>query len=76
MAELTRLSRIDNQNAIETLKKNGVQVVPPPDQETLESYYSIGVSARNALVGKYYSKELLEKIESAVADFRKDGARQ
>ena len=71
MAKLTLLSRKDNEAAKETLKKNGVKILPPPDLKTLESYYQVGVSARKSLVPKLFSQELLNQVESALAEFRK-----
>ena len=70
MNKLTQLSREDNKKAIETLKNNGIQIMQPPDAETLDNYYTIGSSARSQLVGKFYSKDLLSKVESALSDLR------
>jgi len=70
MSELTKLSREDNEKAIETLKKNGIKIMQAPDEETLNNYYKIGSSARNQLVGKFYSKELLSQVETALSEFR------
>ena len=70
MTQLTRLTRIDNEAALETLKQYGITVIPPPDEEALENYYTIGISARKELIGKYYSEDLLEQIESALEEFR------
>lgn len=76
MAKLTQLSREDNKAAIETLKKNGIIVIAPPDVATLQSYYKVGASARRELVGKFYSQELLEKVESALKEFRNNSGDQ
>lgn len=70
MSKLTKLSREDNEKAIETLAKNGIQILQPPDVETLNNYYKIGSSARSQLVEKFYSKDLLNKVESALSEFR------
>jgi TRAP-type C4-dicarboxylate transport system substrate-binding protein len=70
LANLTRLSRKDNEVSIETLKQNGVQIVPVADAQTLQSYYEVGEKARRALVGRYYSAELLGQVESALDRFR------
>ncbi len=71
MNKLTQLSRDDNEAAKETLKKNGVKFLPAPDQTTLESYYQVGASARKSLVGKLFSEELLQEVESSLEEFRK-----
>lgn len=70
MRKLTLLSREDNAKAIETLKKNGIQTLQQPDAATLQTYYDVGTSARNSLIGKFFSKELVQKIETAISDFR------
>jgi TRAP-type C4-dicarboxylate transport system substrate-binding protein len=70
MRKLTELSREDNVKAIETLKKNGIKLLPPPDESTLNDYYKVGETARSSLVDKFYSKRLLEQVESALEDFR------
>jgi TRAP-type C4-dicarboxylate transport system substrate-binding protein len=70
MRKLTELSREDNAKAIETLKKNGIKILPPPDESTLKDYYKVGETARSSLVDKFYSKNLLEQVESALMDFR------
>ncbi len=70
MRKLTLLSREDNAKAIVTLKKNGIQMLQQPDATTLQSYYDVGASARKSLIGKFYPKELLQEIETAISDFR------
>ncbi len=70
LSKLTRLSREDNANAITTLKKNGIQVIPLPNQETLQSYYQVGAAARRQLIGKFYSPELLTEVESELQELR------
>ena len=70
MRTLTLLSREDNVKAIETLKNNGIKVLPAPDEATLNAYYQVGESARKSLVDKFYSQNLLGQVESALADFR------
>jgi TRAP-type C4-dicarboxylate transport system substrate-binding protein len=70
MTELTRLSREENNSAIETLKQNEIKIIPQPDSEILKSYYKIGVSARQSLVGEFYSQDLLDSVESVLKEFR------
>ncbi|RMG66306.1 MAG: ABC transporter substrate-binding protein, partial [Calditrichaeota bacterium] len=69
MRRLVQLSRRDNQEAIELMKKNGIQVVHVPEENMLP-FQEAGRKARLSLVGKLYSRELLERVESALADFR------
>jgi TRAP-type C4-dicarboxylate transport system substrate-binding protein len=70
MEKLTRLSREDNKKAIETLKKNGIEIVPPPSSETIRQYLDIGKRARRMLVGKLFSEDFLLRVENALLDFR------
>ncbi len=69
MRRLVQLSRRDNKEAIELMKKNGIQVVHVPE-ENMPLFQEAGRKARLNLVGKLYSRELLERVESALADFR------
>jgi len=75
MREITLQSRKDNASAIETLKKNGIQIIPAPDPKTLQSFYETGAKARRALVGKYYSADLLNQVETALKEFRAQNAK-
>jgi|Deesub1362B_J571_1020462.scaffolds.fasta_scaffold02692_4 TRAP-type C4-dicarboxylate transport system substrate-binding protein len=72
MRKLTLLSREDNRKAIETLKQNGIQLIPKPDEQTLQGFYTTAAKARRALVGRYYSEELLNEIETTLEEFRKN----
>ena len=70
MKKLTELSRQDNEKAIETLKKNGITVIDPPSNRTLESYDEVGKKARRLCVGKLYPEDLLNRVEKIVYEFR------
>ena len=70
MRRITLQSRKDNAEAIETLKKNGIQIIPAPDKKTLQSFYEAGARARRALVGKFYPEELLNQVEGALKEYR------
>jgi TRAP-type C4-dicarboxylate transport system substrate-binding protein len=69
MNRLVKLSREDNAKSIELMRKNGIQIVEIPE-ENLNEFIKAGIKARQNLVGKMYSKELLDKVENALADFR------
>ncbi len=73
MEKLTALSREDNRKSLETLKKNGIQVVNPPSPEVIREYFGIGERARRMLVGKLYNQEFLTSVEKEVLDFRNHG---
>lgn len=70
LGELTRKSREENAAAIETLKKNGVQMVTMNDPKVLAEFVASGKRARQSLVGKLYDADFLARVEKAVADFR------
>lgn len=70
MAELTRKSRAENTAAIQTLKKNGIQIVEVTDKKTLQDYQTTGRTARQMLVGKLYDQAFLDRVDKALADFR------
>jgi TRAP-type C4-dicarboxylate transport system substrate-binding protein len=70
MARLTKKSREENAAAIETLKKNGVQITGGGTPAERKQYAQIGKTARQSLAGSLYSTDLLDRVEKAIADFR------
>lgn len=70
MRELTLKSRKENADAIETLKKTGVQIVEANSPKAMQEYAAAGKAARQSLVGKLYDQAFLDRIEKTVADFR------
>lgn len=64
--------RADNAKSVETLKKNGIQVVAvaPNDKTELEN---VSAQVRPKLVGKLYSQDLLNKVQGLIAEYRKGG---
>jgi TRAP-type transport system periplasmic protein len=69
MKKLVRLSRKDNAESIELMKKNGIQLVNVPEAN-LKQFREAGEKARQNLVGKLYSQELLDKVENSLQQFR------
>ncbi len=69
MRKLVQLSRQDNAKSIELMKQNGIQVVHVPESNYPE-FEAAGKKARQSLVGKLYSQELLDRVENALAEFR------
>jgi len=67
---LTVTSRKDNERSIATLKKEKVTFVDPAGAEVVAAFERMGEEARQSLVGKLYSIELLAKIETALKQFR------
>ncbi|MDH4068858.1 MAG: TRAP transporter substrate-binding protein DctP [Ignavibacteria bacterium] len=70
LRELTLKSRAENKAAIETLKKNGIQVVEVSSEKTVTEYNRLGRETRQALVGKLYDEEFLSRVEGQLKTFR------
>lgn len=70
MRELTLKSRRENADAIETMKKSGIQLVNVTSQEAIQQYIAAGKRARQSLVGALYDQQFLDRVEKAVQDFR------
>lgn len=69
MTRLVQLGREDNQKAIELMRENGVQLVHVPE-ENLTAFYAAAREAHKTLIGKLYSKELLDRVYKALNEFR------
>jgi TRAP-type C4-dicarboxylate transport system substrate-binding protein len=69
MARLVKLSRQANQESIELMKQNGIKVIDIP-KENMPAFYEAAQEARRSLVGKLYSAELLNRVETALQDLR------
>ncbi len=72
LSKLTELSREDNLKAIQTLHSKGIIITQPRSKSELAYYYQTGQEARQMLVGKLYSEQLLQQVESALEQFRKE----
>jgi len=70
--KLTDLSRKDNEKSLELIKEAGIKFTSITNTEELDHFYQSGKDARQALVGKLYDLELLNRVENALADFRKN----
>ncbi|MFC1563008.1 TRAP transporter substrate-binding protein DctP [candidate division KSB1 bacterium] len=69
MRELVVRSREDNEKSIEVLKDNGIEIVNTTE-ETIKKLEEIGVTVREKLTGKLYSKEFLDEILASLKEFR------
>jgi len=76
MTELTRLSRKENQESIKVIADSGVQIIESPPQEQIQQYEKIGREARRNLVGRLYSQEFLQAVESTLGEYRSQKAAQ
>jgi TRAP-type C4-dicarboxylate transport system substrate-binding protein len=72
MKRLTELSRQENSKSIDALKKNGITLTSPSSDALLASFDETGARARKLLVGKLFTEEFLQRVETSVADFRKN----
>ncbi len=70
MGELKQKSRDENAKAIQTLKRNGVEVIEPASPKTVDDFRAAGRVARQSLVGKLYDQSFLDRVEKIVKDFR------
>ncbi|MCM2266212.1 MAG: TRAP transporter substrate-binding protein DctP [Elusimicrobiales bacterium] len=67
---LTLQSRKENDESVGILKKKGLQFTEPASPAVVKDLEAAGQTARLALVGKLYSRELLEKVDAALKAFR------
>lgn len=70
MRELTLKSRKENVDAIQTLKKNGIQVIDANTPKAMQEYNAAGKRARQSLVGKIYDQAFLDRIDKTLNDYR------
>jgi TRAP-type C4-dicarboxylate transport system substrate-binding protein len=68
--KLTEVSRIDNEKSTEEILKYGIKKITVDDPKILDDYERIGNKARQDLIGKLYDQDLLNQIESSLAEFR------
>jgi TRAP-type C4-dicarboxylate transport system substrate-binding protein len=69
MKKLVELSRKENKESLDLMLQNGIQMVEV-DPASMPAFLQAAEKARHALVGKLYSKELMESIEADLKQFR------
>lgn len=67
---LTLQSRKENDESVGILKKKGLVFTEPASPAVVKDLEAAGQTARLSLVGKLYSRELLEKVDGALKAFR------
>jgi len=67
--QLTLASREENAKAIETLKQKGIKITLPP-KDVAAQLESTGKKARQNLVGKLFTEQFLDEVESALRSYR------
>jgi len=74
--QLTENARKDNESSVATLKSKGIKVTSPASPAAVAQFEKMGANARQSLVGRLYSSELLKEVETALADYRKNGGKK
>lgn len=69
LKKLNEQTRLENDKALATLKKQGMTVVGA-SAEALKAYGEAGRAARRSLVGRLYSQEILDRVEASLAEYR------
>ncbi|MEK9146529.1 MAG: hypothetical protein AAB339_13055, partial [Elusimicrobiota bacterium] len=70
LGELNLQTRKDNDAALETLKKQGLQITAPASSEDPKAFETAGRAARRELVGRLYSGDFLARVEKSLSEFR------
>jgi len=70
LGKLTALSREDNIKSIDILKKNGIELLPEPDQAILDLFIEKGKDARRILADNLFGMDIVNEVESALAEYR------
>lgn len=71
LKRLNDLSRKENEEALASLKAQGLSLSGASNPEIVARYRELGVSARKELAGKLYTPELLARVEKSLEEFRK-----
>lgn len=71
MRQLVLQTRSDNTRSIEVLRQRGMKVVSPPSPEKIEGFLATGREAQESLVGKLFSRKLLDTVRQTLEDFRR-----
>jgi TRAP-type transport system periplasmic protein len=70
MRKLTELSRQDNDKSLKILQNKGLKLIKANDK-SLEEYQRIGLNARLSLAGTLFPKDLLDRFEVSLKEYRK-----
>ncbi|MCX7697890.1 MAG: TRAP transporter substrate-binding protein DctP [Candidatus Goldbacteria bacterium] len=71
--KLTELSRKENNDALNVLKKSGIVFTDIANKQDLKTFADVSEKTANQLVGKFYTKELLNELKKHLSDFRSKG---
>ncbi len=70
MVKLRRLTRRENAQALEAMKKRGLRVSAPPSDEELDVFRKIGQKSEQSVVGKLIPASLLSRARRALSALR------
>ncbi len=70
LGELNLQTRKDNDAALDSLKKQGLQITAPASTEDPKTFETAGRAARRELVGRLYSGDFLSRVEQSLLEFR------
>ncbi len=70
MALLTLDLRKQTGESLDLIEKSGVKVLPMPREPDLKDFYRVHDQVAQALVGKVYSKELLDRVYGILREMR------
>jgi TRAP-type C4-dicarboxylate transport system substrate-binding protein len=75
MSRLVQESREDNEEAIELMQQNGIKIVKV-SEEHLSEFETVAKKAYQDLVGRLYSRELLNQVTGALEEYRAQKAQE
>lgn len=75
LKRLNELSRKENAEALAAMQKQGLKLGEKPTADQVKQYEELGKKARRELVGRLYSKELLDGVEKALEALRGGGGK-
>lgn len=76
LKRLNELTNLENDKALEALKKQGLDLAADPGPATRRRYEELGAAARRELAGKLFSADLLGKFEKELAALRARSAKK
>ncbi|MCM2303192.1 MAG: TRAP transporter substrate-binding protein DctP [Elusimicrobia bacterium] len=76
LKRLNELTNLENDKALQALKKQGLDLAADPGPATRRRYEELGAAARRELAGKLFSAELLGKFEKELAALRARSAKK
>lgn len=73
--KLTQLSRKENKEALDALKKSGIVFTSINNEGDIKLFEEISNKTANDLIGKFYTKEILGEVNKHLSDIRNKPAK-